>query len=196
MSVAKVGLMKNFRAGFLHFENEGLFQVSSDEDVMPLPSAALNLRWYGQFNIVKDVMQLQVGANATYTTKWYAPSYSPALGQFINQKATKYGDDPYIDLFVNIQWKRMCMFVKIVNVGMGWPNDKADYFSAKGYIRPQRSLKFGFFWPFYVSPQKNAKAKAGGSIGGGSESSRSSSSSGGLTGGLGGGGLIGGMRNL
>jgi hypothetical protein len=176
MSVAKIGIRKDFRLGFLHLENEGLFQVSSDEDVMPLPALALNLRWYGQFTIVRKVMELQFGVNATYTTKWHAPSYSPAIGQFINQNTVKYGGDPYFDVFLNVQWKRMCMFVKVVNVGMGWPNDHADYFSAKGYIRPQRSLKFGFFWPFYTQPHKNSQVKASGSLGG-SSSSRSGSGS-------------------
>lgn len=69
-------------------------------------------RWYWQFNVVKKVMQMQIGANVTYTTKWYEPGYSPALGMFYNQKVEKYGNCPYIDAFVNIQWKRACIFVK------------------------------------------------------------------------------------
>ena len=156
MSVMTVHAMKNFRLWKFHFDNMALFQMSSNQDVLPLPMLALNLRYYFQFNVVKNVMQMQIGANATFTTKWHAPSYSPDTGLFHNQNDELYGNSPYIDVFVNIQWKRACIFVKAVNLGMGWPDNAVDYFSADGYIRPQRSIKFGIFWPFYVMSKKNS----------------------------------------
>ncbi len=174
VSVLSVALTKNFRLWGLHFDNQALFQISSDKDIIPLPMVAINARWYWQFNVVKKVMQMQIGANVTYTTDWYAPGYSPALGMFYNQKVEKYGNCPYIDAFVNVQWKRACIFVKVLNVGMGWPMDKADYFSAHGYIRPQRGIKLGVFWPFYLQPSKNKAVSGAGSLGG--DSGRSSSS--------------------
>ncbi len=168
MSVAKVSLKKDFRFGMFHLDNTALFQVSSNKEVLPLPTLALNLRWYAQMDVVKKVMQLQVGVNGTYTTKWYAPAYSPALGLFHNQNKEEYGNGPYFDIFANIQWKRACVFVKYINAGMGWPMDSADYFSAHGYIRPQRAVKFGIFWPFYTQPRKmnTMSSKIGGMSGG------------------------------
>jgi len=159
MHVAKVALTKNFTFGPLHLENRALFQTSSDTEVMPLPKLALNARWYVQFPIVRpEVMRMQIGADVSYTTKWYAPAYSPVLGQFHNQNMEQFGDCPYIDAFVNVQWKRACVFVKFINAGMGWPSDSPDYFSAAGYIRPQRAVKFGVWWPFYTQTKKHAKA--------------------------------------
>lgn len=194
VSVFNVALTKNFKLWGLHFDNQALFQLSSNEDVIPLPMVAVNARWYWQFNVVKKVMQMQIGANVTYNTNWYAPGYSPALGMFYNQKVEKYGNCPYIDAFVNIQWKRACIFVKFVNVGMGWPMEHADYFSAHGYIRPQRAFKLGIFWPFYMQPGRNKSVgNAGGSsAGGGSDSSSSSGFGGGMSGF--GGGLGGGLQ--
>lgn len=194
VSVFNVALTKNFKLWGLHFDNQALFQLSSNKDVIPLPMVAVNARWYWQFNVVKKVMQMQIGANVTYNTNWYAPGYSPALGMFYNQKVEKYGNCPYIDAFVNIQWKRACIFVKFVNVGMGWPMEHADYFSAHGYIRPQRAFKLGIFWPFYMQPGRNKSVgNAGGSsAGGGSDSSASSGFGGGMSGF--GGGLGGGLQ--
>ena len=194
VSVFNVALTKNFKLWGLHFDNQALFQLSSNKDVIPLPMVAINARWYWQFNVVKKVMQMQIGANVTYNTNWYAPGYSPALGMFYNQKVEKYGNCPYIDAFVNIQWKRACIFVKFVNVGMGWPMEHADYFSAHGYIRPQRAFKLGIFWPFYMQPGRNKSVgNAGGSsAGGGSDSSASSGFGGGMSGF--GGGLGGGLQ--
>lgn len=170
MSVAKLAINKDFTLWKLHFDNKALFQYSSAKDIVPLPAAALNLKWYLQFDVVKNVLQMQIGANTLYTSKWYAPGYNPELGNFHNQKREKYGDSPYIDVFVNMQWKRATIFVKLINANMGWPKDSADYFSADGYIRSQRALKFGIWWPFYTQTRKNSTVSAGGGSSAGSDS--------------------------
>lgn len=161
MSVMTASLRKDFIVWKFHLDHQALFQLSSNKDVIPLPMLALNLRYYLQFDVVKKVMQMQIGANAAFTTKWYAPAFNPVLGVFHNQNVTEYGNCPYIDAFVNIQWKRACIFVKIVNVNMGWPNKSADYFSAAGYIAPQRAIKFGISWPFYIQPGRNNTSTGG-----------------------------------
>ena len=183
MSVMTASLTKNFTLWKFHFDHQALFQLSSNEQVLPLPMLSFNFRYYFQFNVVKNVMQMQIGANAWYNTKWYSPSYNPALGVFHNQNEEKYGNCPYIDAFVNIQWKRACIFVKFVNAGMGWPDKLVDYFGAHHYIRPQRALKFGIFWPFYIQPHKNSSV-GGSSAGGGGRSNSGSSFGGGLSGGF------------
>ena len=188
MSIMSASLTKNFRLWKFHLDHKATFQLSSDESVMPLPMLALNLRYYLEFDVVKNVMQMQIGANGTFTTKWYAPAYNPVLGVFHNQNAEKFGNCPYIDAFVNIQWKRVSVFVKAVNVNMGWPLKKADYFSAAGYIMPQRAIKFGISWPFWTFAGKNSSTGvSGSSASGGSRSSSGlsggrSSSSGGRSG--------------
>ena len=183
LSVMTATLSKNFKVWKLHFDNQALFQFSSDQSVLPLPMLALNLRYYLQFDVVKKVMQMQIGAHGRFTTKWYAPAYNPVLGVFHNQDLHEYGNCPYIDAFVNIQWKRASIFVKFINVNMGWPNKSADYFSASGYIASQRALKFGIHWPFYIQPGRGKSSTGGagkGHTGGGGLS---------LPGGLSGGGF-------
>lgn len=174
MHVASATLTKNFNIlNFLHLDNKVLFQVSSDKDVIPLPTVAVNARYYIQFNIKKNIMQMQLGANAWMNTDFYTPGWIPSVGAFYNQKEVKYNNGPIIDAFVNVQWKRACIFIKVENVGEGWPMDKNDYFTANHYIRTQRSLKFGIYWPFYRQVSQNKKVSAtssslGGGTGGGS----------------------------
>ena len=168
MSVLTASLRKDFSVWKFHFDNQALLQFSSEPDVMPLPLLALNLRYYFQLDVVKNIMQMQIGLNGTFTTKWYAPAYNPVLGVFHNQNAEKYGNSPVVDAFVNVQWKRACIFVKVMNVNMGWPFEKADYFTAAGYIGTQRVLKFGINWPFYVQPGRNNSTGPAGPAGSGS----------------------------
>jgi uncharacterized membrane protein YgcG len=168
MSVMTAVLNKNFVVWKFHLDHQAMVQLSSNEEVLPLPLVALNFRYYLQFDVVPRVMQMQIGAVGTYTTKWYAPAYNPVLGVFHNQNESEYGNCPYIDAFVNIQWKKASIFIKAVNVNMGWPNKSADYFTAAGYIAPQRAIKFGITWPFWVRPGKvtstgpNGPSSAGG----------------------------------
>jgi len=179
MSVISASLQKDFKIWKFHLEHDAKLQFSSDKEVMPLPLLALNLRYYFQFDVVKNVMKMQIGANGTFTTKWYAPAYNPVLGVFHNQTEEKFGNCPYIDAFVNVQWKRVSVFVEAINLNMGWPNKSVDYFTAAGYIAPQRAIKFGITWPFYVlSGKKNTSSVStgAGATGGGRGSSRNSGS--------------------
>ena len=86
---------------------------------------------------------------------------------FHNQTKVRYENGPIIDLFVNAQWKRACIFIKIENAAMRW-FDTADYFTAHHFINTQRVVKFGLFWPFYVQPgtSSGAQSTGGGSRGG------------------------------
>ncbi len=160
MSVMTASLRKEFKLWWLHFDHRVLFQMSSNDDVLPLPMLTLNFRYYLQMDVVKNVMQMQLGAEARWFTKFYMQGYNPALGVFYNQDEEKYGNCPYIDVFLNIQWKRTCIFVKGVNIGQGWPKSNVDYFSAHHYIHSQMAIKFGVFWPFYIQPAKNKGAAA------------------------------------
>ena len=173
MSVFSASLQKEFVLGPMHFDNRVLFQLSSNPEVLPLPTVALNLRWFAQFPIQPGVMYMQIGANAFYNTQWYAPAWNPALGVFHNQNERLYENGPYMDLFINVQWKRLCLFIKYQNVGRGWPMERKDYFTADRYIYTlddMAGLKLGMFWPFYFTTDRSV-------LGGGHSSSSSSSSS-------------------
>lgn len=186
MSVLTANVRKDFRIGPVHLDNNALLQFSSNEEVMPLPTLALNLRYYLQFVVqrneakTRNVLEMQVGVDAHYNTAWYAPAWNPNLGVFHNQNEAKYENGPFFDVFVNAQWKRACVFIKYENAGKGWPMKHADYFSAHHYIVTQPGLKFGITWPFYTQPGKKSSSShdhssdGGGSMGrpGGSASGR------------------------
>ena len=170
MSVLTAALRKDFHLGVLRLENSVLFQLSSNEEVVPLPKLAANLRWYLQFPVVReDVLKLQIGVDGYYNTSWYAPGFNPVTGNFYNQREEQYGNTPRFDAFMNLQWKQACIFLKMENVGEGWPTKKHDYFSAHHYIHPPRIFKFGITWPFYPSlgSAKKMSDRASSGLGGG-----------------------------
>ncbi len=193
-SVLSASLRKEFVVGnFLHFDNRALLQTSSAPEVLPLPDLALNERCFIQFVVQRDaskthkIMEMQIGADIRYNSAWYSPAWNPVLGVFHNQTEQRYENGPVIDAFVNVQWKRACIYIKMENIGQGWPMDRADYFSAHHYIGTQRAIKLGIFWPFYTQPGRNSAVSAGGSLGGGSGDEEGIGGFGGGLGGLSGG---------
>ena len=171
MSILTGSLVKNFTIGrILHLDNNILVQYSSDQTAVPLPLLAVNLRYYLQFPIVsEDVMRMQLGINGFYNTSWYAPAFNPVTGTFMAQNAYAYGNCPRFDVFANIQWKKVCLFLKLENAGQGWPSSRHDYFSAHQYIHTTRYFKVGIMWPFYpsLSKSRTLSERAGSGMGGG-----------------------------
>ncbi len=107
------------------------------------------MRYYIELEAVKNVLKVQLGADATMNTPYYAPAYNPALGTFQLQTRELIGYNPYIDLFLKLQWKEVSFFVKVINIGQDWP-DGGNMFSAYHYIKPYRGFKVGIHWPFYI----------------------------------------------
>ncbi len=140
---------KDFKLWKFHLDNKILFQYSSNRDVLPLPMLTFHMRYYLELEAVRNVLTVQIGADATMNTPYYAPAYNPALGTFQLQTRELIGYNPYIDVFLNMQWKRVNVFIKVINVGQGWP-DGGNMFSAYHYIRPYRGFKVGIHWPFYI----------------------------------------------
>lgn len=177
-NIMTASLEKNFKLWYFHLDHRAILQLSSDPDRFPLPLVSANFRYYIEYPLVKNVLTAQLGADVTFHTKYYVPGYNPALGVFQNQNQVQYGNTPYIDAFINLKWKRATIFVKYVNAAMGWPT--SDYFSAAHYIRPQRTIKLGMTWPFYIRPGKDKSVGGGGSSqnsGGPSQNSGGSSQS-------------------
>lgn len=158
-SVFSAYLRQEFVIGdFLHLDNRILYQKSGNPDVLPLPELSLNLKYFIQFPVQKGVMDMQIGVNAWWNTKWYSPEWNYITGTFHNQKEWQYNNGPYFDVFVNMQWKNATIFIKLQNAGAGWPMDHADYFSAHRHIvtgNGTTGLKLGIWWPFYISPVQN-----------------------------------------
>ena len=91
MSVLSASIRKELVLGPLHLDNKMLLQYSSNQEVLPLPNLSLNLRYFLQFvaqksdDGLRDILVMQLGANAFYNSAWYSPAWNPALGVFQNQ---------------------------------------------------------------------------------------------------------------
>ena len=81
ITLLTLSLAQNFKLGPLNWENVITYQKSTDNDVLPVPDLNIYTNLYLRFKIAQ-VLKCDFGADGRYFTKYYAPDYSPALGQY------------------------------------------------------------------------------------------------------------------
>jgi hypothetical protein len=136
------------KSSSLNFNHRVMVQWSSDQSVVPVPLVAAYLTYFFEFNVVKNVLRLQIGAEGRYNTLYYAQGYNPGTGQFYNQREKELGDYIWMDLFVNAKWKRMRILLKIQHLNDDLFGTR-NYFSVPHYPMNKRILKLGISWNFY-----------------------------------------------
>ena len=102
-----------------------------------------------KFRIAK-VLNTEIGADARYFTKYYAPDYSPALGQYVQQNPENkiaIGNYPLASVYANFLLKQARFYVKYYHANTGLGN--REYFLAPHYPVSPAILCFGISWNFY-----------------------------------------------
>lgn len=139
-------LKQDVSFGAFTLENNVVYQACSNLDVLPLPMFTLYHNFYYHDKWFVDLYP-QLGVSVRYHTKYYAPSYMPATGQFYNQKEIEVGDYPVLNVYANFHLKKARFFFEYTNIGTyfikGWGFHMPNY-----PINPPM-LKMGLSWNFY-----------------------------------------------
>ncbi|MDL2243232.1 putative porin [Bacteroidales bacterium OttesenSCG-928-J19] len=141
LQVIAIKLEQNFKYRALNWDNRLVYQISSDQDIIPLPDLALYSSAYLDFKIAK-VLTIQMGVHAHYWTKYYSPTWEPALQQFRLQKETKVGNYPIVGAFVNAHLKQARFFIEYYNAGSSVLSP-SEYFSMPHYPVNPTVLRMG-----------------------------------------------------
>ena len=149
LSLITLALGQNFKLGPLNWENMITYQKSTDNDVLPVPDLNIYTNLYLRFKIAR-VLKCDFGADGRFFTKYYAPDYSPALGQYAVQTGenrTKVGEYPVVNVYANFHLKQTRFFVMMSHVNAG--SGSRNYFLTPHYPLNQRVFRFGVSWNFY-----------------------------------------------
>ncbi len=130
----------------LHFkafnwENAVTLQTSSNEAVLPLPKLAVYSNLYIKVLIAR-VLHLQLGVDANYYTKYYAPGYDPATMAFHNQREKQCGNFLLMNLYANFKLKRARFYVALTHAN-GKLFGGNDYFAIPHYPLNPRRFQLG-----------------------------------------------------
>ncbi len=145
-SVAQAMLNKDFKFGGLNIRNWAVFQQTTTDKYIALPSVSLRNSTFYE-GIYAKVLHFQLGVDTRYETTYYADQYSPATGMFYRQTKEKLGDFAWIDAFANLKLKRTAFYIKYTNLASQFV--RGGYFTSPGYPAPVATLLFGLSWSFY-----------------------------------------------
>lgn len=145
VQVVSLRLDQDLKAGIFHWDNQIVYQKTSNDKVIPLPDLSLYTNMYLMTKISK-VLTLQLGVDAHFHTEYYMPGYEPLTMQFYNQRDKKFGNFPITTAYVNLHLKYTRFFLMMYNLTEGMGN--AQSFSLYGYPTNPRILKLGISWQF------------------------------------------------
>lgn len=147
LQVISANLRQDFKLGIFHLDNDITYQISSNKDVLPLPTLSLYHNLYIKFKIAK-VLKCELGADLKFFTEYYAPDYAPSINQFTNQNSKnkiKIGNYPIISAYANFDLKRTRFYIMYYHANQSAGN----YFWAPHYPINPACLRFGLSWNFY-----------------------------------------------
>lgn len=144
--VLSANLNQKLRLGILHWDNDIVYQVSSDNLRLPLPTLSIYSNLYIK-TILSKVLTTYLGVDCRYFSEYYANSYMPATGQFYTQQNVKIGNYPYMNAYGNFHLKRMRFFVMYSHLSRFFADP--NYFSTPHYPLNPAALRVGLSWNFY-----------------------------------------------
>lgn len=149
IQVLTATLKQDFKLGILNINTMFTYQNSSNKEVLPLPEFNAYANIFIKFKIA-NVLNTELGADARYFTSYYAPDYSPELGQFVQQNQAdrvEIGNYPLASVYANFLLKQTRFYVKYYHINEGSGN--RNYFLAPHYPMTPAVLWFGLSWNFY-----------------------------------------------
>ena len=145
-----LSLDKDFRFGIFNWENSLIYQTTSDKYVLPLPALTAYSNLYLKFRIA-HVLNTEFGIDMRYFTKYYAPSYSPGIGQYATQDTTdglvKVGNHPVLSAYLNFHLKHTRFYIMASH--FNYSKEGGTTFGAPHYPINPFTVRLGLSWNFF-----------------------------------------------
>ena len=150
INVLTAQLKQDFKLGPLNWDNILTYQSSSDQGALPLPKLNVFTNLYLKFNIAR-VLRVELGASATWFTKYKAPDFCFLLNQFAVQEneasQLELGNFPFVDVYANLHLKHARFFIMMTNAFGKSLNRQV--FLAPHYPQNRSVLHLGVSWNFF-----------------------------------------------
>ena len=147
IQVLAADLQLNITTPWVNLDNHVIYQHASS-DKLPLPALTLyhNLYYHGCWVKALDV---QIGVDLRFFTKYNAPLLNPALGQFCVQNIEQVGNYPVMNVYANFYVKslRLKLFAQYQHFNASFMNKQ--YYEMPGYPTGPDMFRAGLAWHFY-----------------------------------------------
>lgn len=148
LQVIAFTIKQQFDWRMLHGELNATYQTSSNQDALPLPKLTAYANLYLLFRLAK-VLGVELGIDGSYFTKYYAPTYTPVIGQFATQDAnyrTKVGNYPVLNAYANFHLSKCRFYIAYTHLNQN-SNGGRPFMIPHNPLNP-RGLQLGISWTF------------------------------------------------
>lgn len=142
VQILSVGLQQDFKIGILNWNNRVTWQISSDQNIIPLPQLAVYSNLFIKARIFK-VLNIQVGVDCDFYTKYKGYNYQPATMTFYSQNETSLGGYPFCNAYVNLRLYRCRFYVMMSHVNQGLFGSPYNEFILPNYPMNPRRFQIG-----------------------------------------------------
>ncbi|MCM1377760.1 MAG: putative porin [Clostridium sp.] len=143
LQVFAATLEQDFHFGVWNWRNRLTYQATSNSNVLPLPALTIYSNMYLAFKAFR-VLDLQIGVDCDYYTKYKGMVYQPATMSFHvqdNDSAIKVGNYAFCNAYITAKLYKTRFYVLWSHFNQGWFS--SNYFSMPNYpLNPSR-LQFG-----------------------------------------------------
>ena len=140
VQILNASFHQDFKFGPLYWANRLTYQTSSNEGVVPLPKLAVYSNISLNFKVAR-VLDVQIGVDCDYYTKYKSINYQPATMTFFNQREIECGNYPFMNAFVNMKLSKVRFYVLFSHINQGMTGE--NYFSMPHYPLNPRRFQFG-----------------------------------------------------
>lgn len=140
IQVFAASIEQKLKFGIWNWNNRVTYQTSSNSSVLPLPQLVVYSNMFLNFKAFK-VLELQIGVDCDYYTRYYAPAYQPATMSFHLQKERKLGNFAFCNAYLTARLYKVRFYVLLSHWNQGLFSK--DYFSALHYPLNPRKLQLG-----------------------------------------------------
>lgn len=143
VQVFSARLDQRLHFGVWNWNNTVTYQTSSNQDVLPLPALSVYSNMYLAFKAFK-VLDLQIGVDSDYYTRYRGLMYQPGLMSFNVQKkegATLVGNYAFCNAYITAKLYKVRFYVLWSHFNQGLFS--SNYFSLPSYPLDPRRLQLG-----------------------------------------------------
>jgi hypothetical protein len=142
VQVFSASIDQKLRFGIWNWNNTVTYQVSSEKDVIPLPSLTVYSNMFLRFKAFKH-LEVQVGVDCNWYSKYKGYAYQPATMAFCSQGAdgVDVGNFIFSDAYLTAKLYKVRFFVMCSNLSQGWFD--SNYFTLPHYPLDPRQIRIG-----------------------------------------------------
>lgn len=143
VQVFSASLEQKLKFGIWNWNNTVTYQVSSNQDILPLPALTIYSNMFLDFTAFK-VLHVQIGVDCDYYTSYKGYNYQPSTMTFHVQNpsdAVNIGNFPFCNLYATAKLSKVRFYVLWSHFNQNWFT--RDYFALPHYPVNPRRLQFG-----------------------------------------------------